>query len=213
MSYIYKIINDLNDKVYVGKTNLTIEERFRQHCQDAKKETELQRPLYNAMNKYGSEHFQIIEIEQCSPENASEREIYWIGYYKGYEDGYNATKGGDGKNLFNHMQIAERLKSNPYPIEIAKEFNCSSDLVRIIAKEFDIPIKNKGQENVNAKKRIAQYTKDNQFVQEFESTQKAAEWIYSHGLCLTLSSGTRGHISNAATGKKRTAYGYKWKYI
>lgn len=29
MSKIYKIINDINDKVYVGKTNLTIETRFK----------------------------------------------------------------------------------------------------------------------------------------------------------------------------------------
>ena len=29
MSYIYKITNDINDKVYIGKTNLSIQERFK----------------------------------------------------------------------------------------------------------------------------------------------------------------------------------------
>ena len=59
MSYIYKITNDINNKVYVGKTNLTIEKRFREHCTDSKKFTIEKRPLYNAMNKYGIEHFHI----------------------------------------------------------------------------------------------------------------------------------------------------------
>jgi group I intron endonuclease len=28
MSYIYKITNDINEKVYVGKTNISLKERF-----------------------------------------------------------------------------------------------------------------------------------------------------------------------------------------
>ena len=27
MGYVYKIVNDINDKVYIGKTSSTIEER------------------------------------------------------------------------------------------------------------------------------------------------------------------------------------------
>ena len=29
MAYIYKIFNDVNDKLYIGKTSSTIEERFK----------------------------------------------------------------------------------------------------------------------------------------------------------------------------------------
>ena len=29
MAYIYKIINDINDKVYIGKTVYTVEQRWR----------------------------------------------------------------------------------------------------------------------------------------------------------------------------------------
>ncbi|HAU86335.1 MAG TPA: hypothetical protein DCW90_12820 [Lachnospiraceae bacterium] len=29
MVYIYKIINDINDKIYVGKTEFSIEKRFK----------------------------------------------------------------------------------------------------------------------------------------------------------------------------------------
>ena len=59
MSYIYKIINDINDKIYVGKTDFSIEKRFKEHCADAFRERNEKRPLYAAMRKYGIEHFHI----------------------------------------------------------------------------------------------------------------------------------------------------------
>lgn len=39
MSYIYKIINDINNKIYVGKTDFSIEKRFKEHCNDAFKKS------------------------------------------------------------------------------------------------------------------------------------------------------------------------------
>ena len=38
LAYIYKIINDVNDKIYIGKTECSIEKRFKEHCSDAFKE-------------------------------------------------------------------------------------------------------------------------------------------------------------------------------
>ena len=67
MAYIYKISNDINNKVYIGKTNQTIKERWHQHCSDSKDRVLYEkRPLYSAMNKYGIEHFKIEEIERLA---------------------------------------------------------------------------------------------------------------------------------------------------
>ena len=38
MAYIYKITNDINQKIYVGKTERTVEERFLEHCRAFKRE-------------------------------------------------------------------------------------------------------------------------------------------------------------------------------
>lgn len=46
---IYKIINDINNKIYVGKTTLSLEERYKIHLSDSKKENVINRPLYSAM--------------------------------------------------------------------------------------------------------------------------------------------------------------------
>lgn len=119
-SIIYKITNDINNKVYVGKTTLSIEERFKEHCSDSKKESKEKRPLYSAMRKYGQEHFKIELIEECETIVSSEREQYWIGYYKGYEEGYNATRGGDGIILYDYSKIEKLLKEGKSVKEISE---------------------------------------------------------------------------------------------
>ena len=103
MAYIYKITNDINNKVYIGKTEFSIEKRFREHCADAFKERNEKRPLYSAMKKYGIAHFHTELLEET--DNPEEREIYWIEQYQSFKSGYNATLGGDGKKYLDYDLI------------------------------------------------------------------------------------------------------------
>ena len=76
MAYIYIIKNDINNKVYVGKTQQTVKDRFKEHIRESRRKRCEKRPLYSAMNKYGFEHFQIEVLEKCKQEEASEKEIF-----------------------------------------------------------------------------------------------------------------------------------------
>lgn len=77
MSLIYKITNDVNGKIYVGKTEYSEDIRFKQHINDSKKDRCKNRPFYKAINKYGSEHFHIEKIEDCeNGDIACKREMY-----------------------------------------------------------------------------------------------------------------------------------------
>ena len=212
MAYIYKIVNDINNKIYIGKTNFNIHKRFKEHCKDAFCDSKEKRPLYAAMRKYGIEHFHIELVEETN--NPIEREIYWIEQFHSYHNGYNATKGGDGKQIYDHQQILEALKINPRPIEIAELFGCCVDIVYNIAHENNIKIINRGSEKCgeSQKKKIAQYSKNNEFIQHFESAATAARWCYDNGKCAALNGGVRSHICEAANGKRKSAYSYLWKY-
>ena len=161
------------------------------------------------MRKYGIEHFHIEQIEECSDDVAADREAYWIGVYRAYSTGYNATLGGDGKFLYDHEAILKRLKEHPYSFDIANEFGCCIDIVRDIAQQYHIELL---AHNEHRCKLITAYTKDGQKVQEFNSTSLAAQWCYEQGKCATLNSGVRGHIVDCANGKRKSAYGYIWKY-
>lgn len=205
MSYIYKIVNNVNDKVYIGKTAFSIQKRFQEHCRDAFRERNEKRPLYNAMRKYGTEAFSIELIEECDDAFAADREAYWIGVYNAYSTGYNATLGGDGKFLYNHEAIAKRLKEHPYSADVSAEFGCCADIIREIANQNNIQL----QRN---KKTITAYSKDGKEIKSFNSTIEAAQWCFDNGKCVTLNSGVRSHIAEVANGKRKSAYGYIWKY-
>lgn len=97
MGIIYKIYNDINDKLYIGQTVQSLLCRWQQHIRDSKK---LDTHFYRAVRKYGIEHFMIEAIETNTPvEKLDEREIYWIKYYDSYLNGYNSTPGGHDGNF------------------------------------------------------------------------------------------------------------------
>ena len=209
MSYIYKIINNVNGKVYIGKTAFSINKRFQEHCQDAFRIRNEKRPLYAAMRKYGTDAFSISLIEECDDAIVADREAYWIRVYKAYSTGYNATLGGDGKFLYDHEAIANRLKEHPYSFDVAAEFGCCIDIVREIANQNKIQLLPRVD---HSKKFVTAYTKEGNKIQSFDSTVEAAQWCYNNGKCATLNSGVRSHIAEAANGKRKTAYGCIWKY-
>lgn len=102
---IYCITNLVNNKKYIGKTTEGINIRWKDHCACARRKNIQNRPLYKAFNKYGIENFKIELIEECSIENLNAREIYWIAKFNTFKCGYNATKGGDGKILYDYAEI------------------------------------------------------------------------------------------------------------
>lgn len=210
MSYIYVITNNINNKKYVGKTNFSIEKRFKEHKRDSKKRKLEKRPLYSAMRKYGEENFSIEELEECASEKAEEREIYWINKLNTYgHNGYNATHGGDGKQLYNYKEIADKYLEFLSIDKTSKFFNCDPSIVRKACEENNIEIINYYFENI--KKSVIMLDKDNnQVIKIFKGISNAARWIceqqnkeYAH-YCTA-------HINEVIKGKRKTAYEHKWK--
>lgn len=204
MGYIYLITNKINNKKYVGKTTQSIEKRWQEHISDSKKEKCEIRPLYRAIRKYGIENFTIKEIEKCNTDNLSEKEKYWIQYYNTYEDGYNATLGGDGKILLDYDEIIKTYLITHNASEVARTLNCSIDSVYKILKVNDIQISSAAEiAKNNLSKRIAQYDKKGNFIKEYSSYKEAEKAMGN----------TQRHIGDCANGKRKTAYGFIWKWI
>jgi group I intron endonuclease len=211
MAYIYKITNDINNRVYIGKTENSIEQRFKEHCREYKRERAEARPLYRAMNKYGIEHFHIEPIEET--DKPEEREKYWIEYFNSYHDGYNATLGGDGKAYLDRELLINTYLKKQNVAETAKILGVDAGHLREILKSNNIEIKS-SQEIAKEKfsKKIAMYDLEGNLLKNFSSLTEAAEYIQIKQNKTTDIKGISVHIRQVAQGKRKTAYGFTWKY-
>ena len=89
--FIYKISNNINNKVYIGQTIRPIEDRFRRHINDAVN-NHLDTHFSRAIRKYGKENFFIEEIDKAeTQEELNLKEQYWIRYFDSINNGYNET--------------------------------------------------------------------------------------------------------------------------
>ncbi|MFW6377455.1 MAG: GIY-YIG nuclease family protein [bacterium] len=80
MYIIYKIINLINYKFYIGKHKCEFEE-FDGYLGSGLN-------LQRAIKKYGKENFKREIIEICDESNVDEREKYWIEKLNAMNDGY-----------------------------------------------------------------------------------------------------------------------------
>jgi len=91
---IYKSVNKLNGKVYVGFDSQW-PKRITIHKSASKKEDY---KFYRAIRKYGWNNFEWSVIYQSKEKNhtLNEMESYFINEYDSFHNGYNSTLGGDG---------------------------------------------------------------------------------------------------------------------
>lgn len=120
--YIYKIVNKVNNKVYIGQT-YDISKRKSEHFNDLKNNRHSNQYLQNAWNKYGGENFELIIIEKCDLKDMDEREIYWIKHFNSMYNqyGYNIRSGGN--NLFGSDNPFYGRHHSKETIEKMKETN------------------------------------------------------------------------------------------
>ena len=215
MAYIYQITNNINGKIYVGKTTKNnIQERWKEHLKDYKKPRCEKRPLYDAMNKYGPENFSIKELEECSLEELNDKEIYWIEKLGSFKYGYNATIGGDGKqtadydliikyyNLYHN--IAEVHRQLGYDYETIKSALLNKNITIIPSAKISL---------ITQGKKIKQYDLNGNYLQSFNSCGQAAKYLIDNNYTTSLKTSlVSGHIGQVCNNKRKTAYGFKWKY-
>ena len=206
MAYIYTITNKSNHKQYVGKTNRTVEQRWKEHLLEINQERSKNRPLYRAMKKYGVDNFVIEELEEVDLSEAEEKEKYWIETLRTYKDGYNATLGGDGKPFLDYDLIFALFAEGLNIKQISEQLNCDTGAVSTVLTNQGITKKERqirGRKVI--RKPVAQLDKDtNEILKVFSSIADACRFLDKKG---------SSHISAVCQGNRKTAYGYKWKYL
>lgn len=148
MGYIYKITNQINGKMYIGKTeHINPYDRWKEHIRDRKRRRCEKRPLYSAMNKYGVENFMFEVIDSADDgQTLCDKEIEYIEKYRtytGFKDcnGYNNTLGGEGKSYIklDESEVIRIHKENDYVSgRTAKIFGVERDTIQKILSKHGV---------------------------------------------------------------------------
>lgn len=115
MWLIYKHINKINGKIYVGQTKFTMNKRWNEEVNTAFNSNQHSKYYFsNAIRKYGKDNWlhEIIEENIESQELSDIREIYWISEFKSNqkEFGYNSTSGGGSMRIT--QEVKDKISKN-----------------------------------------------------------------------------------------------------
>lgn len=205
MAYIYQIINTINQKSYIGKTEYNPPEtRWKQHLAESRRSRSNGRALYRAIHKYGVENFQFVVLEETAEPN--EREKYYIKLYNTYHDGYNETLGGDGAAYLElpEQEICDYYLAQPSLKDTAAHFQHDVRTIKKVLEKYNIAI-------VAAQK--VTFEKCKQAVARIDPKTNEILQIYNSVHEAEQDCPTGRHIGQVCSGKRRTAGGFKWQYV
>jgi group I intron endonuclease len=220
MGFIYKIVNKINGKIYVGQTRQNLEKRWRQH----RKIGSNCRYLKYAFEKYGINNFNFILICVCFDEDLNHYETQYMEKLNSMvPNGYNLKEGGNSgkhheetkkkisKTLKDRKDIV-RTKSQlgkPHSEETKKKISdtlkIKTDLVRKFPSWLGKTHTEKTKKIISEKHKIKinQYDLNNNVVQSFNSISEASK----------ITNIDRSTIGKCCKGMYKTAGNFKWQYL
>ena len=201
---IYKITNQVNGKVYIGQTTLSLERRWYTHCHKSSGCV----ALHNAIKKHGVENFTVEQIDTAMGKPELDlKEKFWIKHYNSLvPNGYNLKTGGNTpvysdesrkRMSINHADV--HGSNNPrYGVRL------SDDVKKKISnshKGKHLSVEHKQKCRLNSPKRKMVKNLDTGDV--YLSCRLAEQYC---GL-------SHGAISCVCRGKGKTAGGCHWCYV
>ncbi len=133
MIFLYKIVNKVNGKVYVGQT-VNLQKRWWGHCKVIRCDKPLM-AISCAIRKYGKKSFKVEKLGFCLSQraaNIAERAL--IKYWRSKGLTYNRSDGGQdkGKGGWKHSEETKhRMVKSHIGLKLSEETKCKLSLRRI----------------------------------------------------------------------------------
>ena len=205
--YMYRLKG--TNKVYNGQTKQTLRRRAGTQGQRYK----YCKKFYNAIQKYGWENFESFILKNnLSQEEANQYEQQMIKLYNSVENGFNITLGGQGytRTLIQRKELSKRYtgKGNPrygthHTEETKRKIGESNKISQLGRKTSE-----------ETKRKMSQTHKNliSPWIQCIE-TGKIYQGYSDASFDLTGDKTKGSHIGEVCKGKRKTAFGYHWKFI
>ena len=226
MGYIYKITNKINNKIYIGQTTTSIEERMRKHVDKAKNQLEGLTGIDAAIKKYGWNNFSVEQICECPNEDLNIQEQFYISKYNTFlGDGYNLTNGGNQGSVlkFTSQEVIDKYNELKNVKMVAQYFNCCEKTISNILHNNNITIERPIHNIENLLKGKRFQFKNGENVKAvhlieldiiFNSMKDCAQWLidnkYSKANSMELA---RKSLSRALHGDRATYCGFHFEFI
>ena len=144
---IYKIINVLDSKIYVGYAT-NFRKRKAAHLSDLRKNKHKNIHLQRAFNRDGEVNFKIELIEECLKDELIQKEDFWCKKLNTHNDkfGYNLLGTGE-KGLIGHSkETCEKISKSKLGKKLSEE-HCKN----IGLAKKDIPLSEEHKEKLRVK--------------------------------------------------------------
>lgn len=213
MGFIYVIRNNVNNRVYVGQTINTIEERFKQHLYLFYK-GRVHNKLYNAMREIGAENFYYEKVLECDNTDLNRYEQFYVTEFDSINDGYNSVFPcssliSDKKYEYEDMVIHMYMDGYSFA-SIAKAINSSTRHVNDIILKNNLNRENTNYGRNDSNRQIIMYSKEFIPLKKFDSINQAFKWLAENTEYNVTRFGAYAFIDVACT-NGNIAYGHRWQ--
>lgn len=196
---IYKIVNTINNKIYIGSAK-NIKKRWSAHKSDLNKNKHHSRYLQNAWNKYGKDSF-IFEIveELIDLSLLIDKEQYYINSLNPV---YNCCPiAGNCLGRIHTEETKQKMRLRKVSEENKKKI---SEFMknRPVKESTKQKAKERMMGNNYGKIQIYQMDMNENIIKEWSSASDAASFLNKRS----------SHITECCKNQRKSAFGYKWKY-
>lgn len=216
---VYKTVNKINNKVYIGKHATKSLDIFDGYLGDGvyvnspKTYNKGRTPFHKAILKYGPENFKriIIKVFRTEMEALNYESLIVNEKFVKSKNTYNVALGGgnppmQNKSVYQYSLFGEFIKEWDSIKAVTDFYNVNKDRVRMSIKskrsfggsywsDFKFAVLDITEYRSSSRGTIRQYTTDGVFIKEFKNTTEAAEELNI----------SRSKITNAIYGKYATA--------
>jgi len=212
---IYKIINLVNEKFYIGSTTGELRRRKNAHLAKLRHNKHYNPLLQSSWNKYGEENFEFIELETVVFESTLpirenrmrllERELYLIVNLNPHFNVNRITTAGSLGRIVTQEQrehLSKKLKGRKRSPQEIENLIKGKIGVKQTKEHREAVARGRRGKPLWSSKPICMYNLDNELIAEYEFQGQA---VKETGINKTS-------ISNNANGRRKTAGGYIFKF-
>lgn len=104
---VYCITNNINGRVYVGSSSVSLARRISQHRQSLRSNTHYNEHLQRSYNKYGKDAFSFSILQKCPPCDCLNLEQRWIDRLSATDPihGYNMRPAAESNTCVASMRL------------------------------------------------------------------------------------------------------------